>query len=71
MNHWTKHLPEVGTDRYAIDAAELDSRIEAIEAQLASAMAARQALESEAMRWARANWSTDEIAAAIEAVNAI
>ena len=69
MNHWTKHLPEFGTDRYAIGAAEIDARITSLETQLTSARAARESLEEESMRWARRHWSANEILEAMNAAN--
>jgi hypothetical protein len=69
MSHWTKKLPEAGTDSFAREAADIDNRIEQLQAQIDALYAVRQNLEDQAMRWAKKYWSDYEISAAIEAAN--
>lgn len=67
MEHWTKRLPEAGTDFYAFEAADIDRRISTLEAQLVSLRKVQRELEEEAMRWAKRHWTAEEIAEAKKA----
>lgn len=69
MSHWTKKLPECGTDSFAREAVDVDNRIEQLQAQIDALYVVRQNIEDDAMRWARKYWSDQEISEAIEAAN--
>jgi hypothetical protein len=69
MNHWTKHLPEAGTDSFAREAADIECRIEQLQSQIDALYGVRQELEDNAMRWAKKYWTAEEISEAIESAN--